>query len=188
MKTYVIFKPNTGQIVKRIQLADNYNVNKFLSVDEDYIETRDSTENMMVDLELKTLVPNNAVRAADIDDVKIRAITAIDNEYKRKIISGCMSSALGTEHLYPTNLVDQQNLAASVLSAVVSDDPEFSTPFWCQDDAGIWAFRMHSKAQIITVGNVVKLHITGLQAELEQIKADIENSSDVVYLMLKYLN
>lgn len=188
MKTYVIFKSNTGRIVKRIQLADSYNVIKFLSVDEDYIETSDSTENMMVDLELKTLVPNNTAKAANIDDIKTRAISAVDNEYKRKIISGCKCSALGTEHLYPTNLVDQQNLAASVLSAVVSEDPEFSTPFWCQDDAGIWAFRMHSKVQIFTVGNVVKLHITGLQAALEQIKADIENSSDTAYLTLKYLN
>jgi len=188
MKTYIIYKSNIGRIVKRIQLSDNYDVNKFLSADEDYIESEDLTENMMVDLETKTLIPNNAVKAADIDDIKLRAITAVDNVCKRKIISGCMSSALGTAHLYPTNLVDQQNLAASVLSAVVSEDPEFSTPFWCQDDAGIWAFKMHNKAQIIEVGNTVKQYITGLQAELEQVKADIENSSDAVYLTLKYLN
>ena len=188
MKTYIIYKSNTGRIVKRIQLADNYDVNKCLSLDDDYIESEDPTENMMVDLETKTLIPDNTVKAADIDDVKLRAMTAVDNDCKRKIISGCMSSALGTEHLYPTNLVDQQNLAASVLSAVISEDPEFSTPFWCQDAAGNWAFRMHNKAQIIEVGNTVKLYITGLQAELEQVKADIENSSNAVYLMLKYLN
>lgn len=97
-----------------------------------------------------------AVKAAELTAACAAAITA-----------GYVSEALGTAHDYPNKATDQSNMAASVLASLMpglADD--WTTPFWCADEAGVWAMRPHSAAQIRQVGADGKAHVLACQARL----------------------
>ena len=69
------------------------------------------------------------------------------------IYAGFQSSALGKVYTYPAKDTDQQNLAASVLDAVINASTTgYTTPFWCEDSTGKWAYVPHTSAQMIQVG------------------------------------
>ncbi|QDD91321.1 hypothetical protein CCZ28_20815 [Pseudomonas oryzihabitans] len=69
------------------------------------------------------------------------------------ILEGFVSAALGSEHRYPAKLTDQSNLQASVLASLIPGLAEdWTTPFWCQDATGTWAYRPHTAPQIQQVG------------------------------------
>lgn len=188
MIKYILYDTETGKISRVLDMPEHVNINSFLQLSEDYIVLgTGSTVGMKVDVVTKQLIPDNTEADIDINDLKARAKHDTEKFYREKMLSGCMCQALGTNHKYPTSLLDQQNLIASVLSAIVSVDEHFSTPFWCQNDDGVWEFRAHDKAQIISVGNAVKSHIASLQAELEQAKSNIDYTSDIQYLVNNYL-
>lgn len=76
------------------------------------------------------------------------------------IYAGFRSSALGADYLYPAKDTDQQNLASSVLASILPGQPaNWTTPFWCADATGAWAFREHTAAQIQQVGKDGKARI-----------------------------
>lgn len=93
-----------------------------------------------------------AIVAATIEIDKRRAALIADIQAKcaKLIEGGIMSSALGAPHLYPSKFVDQFNLKVNRDNAVESGQP---TLHMCADQAGIWAFRMHTPEQIVQVGN-----------------------------------
>lgn len=107
---------------------------------------------------------------------KLQAAKAADIllECQKAIVNGFKSNALGAAYHYPSKVLDQQNLAASVLA---SYDPENSsnwlTPFWCADEAGEWEFRPHTAAQIRQVGRDAKSAVLGFQFHNEQLQAQI---------------
>jgi len=83
----------------------------------------------------------------------VARIEAIAASCNTAILEGFSSRALGAEHRYPAKLTDQNNLQASVLASLLPNLPaDWSTPFWCQDAAGSWAYRPHTAAQIQQVG------------------------------------
>jgi hypothetical protein len=74
--------------------------------------------------------------------------------------NGFVSSALGSPYTYPSDLLDQQNMAASVLSSLMPGLPsDWTTPFYCADSNGNWAYRFHTVAQIQQVGTDGKTFI-----------------------------
>ena len=69
------------------------------------------------------------------------------------IYAGFISSALGAAHTYPAKDRDQNNLAASVLASILPGIPAgWTTPLWCVDAAGVWAYVPHTAAQVQQVG------------------------------------
>lgn len=69
------------------------------------------------------------------------------------IFAGFDSSAMGAVHHYPAKDRDQSNLAGSVLASILPGLPiNWTTPFWCADVVGNWAFVAHTAAQIQQVG------------------------------------
>ncbi|KMQ80338.1 hypothetical protein BPMI_02398c [Candidatus Burkholderia pumila] len=73
------------------------------------------------------------------------------------ITNGFASTSLGSLHNYPAKDIDQQNLTTSVLDSILhASDSDWTTPFWCADDTGNWAFRPHTAAQIQQVGKDAK--------------------------------
>lgn len=114
-----------------------------------------------VDGAWQSLPPNlDALRAARVQG--LRADCAAD------IVGGFSSSALGAAHQYPSAQTDQINLMGSVTASLLPDlAPEWETPFWCADGAGMWAFRPHSAAQIQQVGADGKAHVVAAQATLD---------------------
>lgn len=92
---------------------------------------------------------------------------------KAAILSGFASSALGAEHHYPAKITDQQNLASSVLASLLPIPADWTTPFWCRDAAGEWAFRLHTAAQIQQVGRDAKAAILAAMGKNEVLQAQV---------------
>ncbi|WP_248767760.1 hypothetical protein [Pseudomonas sp. MWU12-2345] len=101
-------------------------------------------------------------------DLLVLAQTAqvqlVDAACAAAIVSGFSCDALvsGTPYTYPSKITDQANLSSSVLASLLSGTgADWSTPFWCSDEAGVWAFRSHTAAQIQAVGLCGKAAISG---------------------------
>jgi hypothetical protein len=77
----------------------------------------------------------------------------IKSACSNEIISGFKSSALGTEHTYPSNETDQKNLNGCITSSLLhTSDPTWTINFWCADTTGNWEFTAHTAEQIQQVG------------------------------------
>jgi hypothetical protein len=91
---------------------------------------------------------NSGVWIENLEEVKAAAIVEIKAQTSALIQGGVTSRALGTIHEYPTGITDQMNLTAVVLSGNAA-------MFWCKDEGGIWARRLHTAEQIAQVGEDV---------------------------------
>lgn len=100
-----------------------------------------------------------------------------------EIASGFASAALGKVYQYPAKATDQSNLQASVLASLLPGlATDWTTPFWCQDAAGTWAYRPHTAAQIQRVGTDGKDAINACIAQkilLEQQVAKAKTLAEV---------
>lgn len=91
-----------------------------------------------------------------------------------KIIGGFLSSALGDEHQYPSDIKDQINLMGSVTDSIMPELPvDWQTPFWCRDAGGVWDWKMHNAAQIQQAGRDGKAHVVACQTTLKTLKPQI---------------
>jgi len=75
-------------------------------------------------------------------DAKADQIAAITQSCAATIVSGFLSSALGTAHTYPSQPIDQSNLIGAVASGLAN------VTFWCADSTGVWNITSHTAAQI----------------------------------------
>lgn len=100
-----------------------------------------------------------------------------------EIQSGFNSKALGSSHRYPAKTTDQSNLQASILASLLPNLPaDWTTPFWCRDPAGTWAYRPHTAAQIQRVGTDGKDAVNACIAQkilLEQQVAKAKTLAEV---------
>lgn len=102
-----------------------------------------------------------------------------------QIYEGYTSDALGTPHHYPAKDKDQTNMVASVTDSYnPTNTAEWVTPFWCEDANGVWAYRVHTAAQIQKAGSDGKLAIlaalsknAGLQALVASAETEAELSA-----------
>jgi hypothetical protein len=94
------------------------------------------------------------VEYGDIDTQRAHKAAAISSSCADAILAGFVSSALGDPHTYPAKPNDQINLAGLVMrSFYPSVGPDWARPFWCMDAGNVWAYRMHTAAQIQQVGD-----------------------------------
>lgn len=107
-------------------------------------------------------------------------IATLDAACKTAIYSGFVSSALGAAHKYPALDTDQQNLSASVLASLMPGiGSGWTTPFWCCDSAGSWAYVEHSAAQIQQVGQDGKAAILTAIAKKVQLAAQVSTAATI---------
>ncbi len=116
--------------------------------------------------------------AASLADVKKTRIAALTTNCSAAIVGGYPSSALGEVHTYPSGITDQINMMGSVTASLLPGLAEdWTTPFWCADDAGVWQFRMHSINQIRQAGSDGKMHVVTCQATLDGVTAMVTAST-----------
>lgn len=89
-----------------------------------------------------------------LQEVKNSQISTIRMACSTAITSGFTSSALGSAYTYPSNVTDQANLNANVVSSLLPNLPTtWTTEQLCADSTGVWAYRAHTAAQIQQVGS-----------------------------------
>lgn len=112
----------------------------------------------------------NAAKQKQSDSIRVACSS--------QILNGFDSSALGALHHYPSNVSDQQNLAASVLDSLLLDLPsDWTTPFWCSDASGNWAFRLHTASQIQQVGKEGKQSVLAAMSKNAKLQENIRKAS-----------
>jgi hypothetical protein len=81
-------------------------------------------------------------------------ISTLSRDCANSIISGFVSSALGSPYTYPSSLTDQSNLIGAVTASMnPANASTWSVKFWCEDAGGKWAFKIHSAKKIQQVLN-----------------------------------
>lgn len=114
------------------------------------------------------------VETATLDELRAKRAADISNACREHIEQGFTFPALGAPHLYPAKQQDQANLIGSVADSLLfADDPAWTTPFWCADEAGTWEFRLHTRAQIQQVGRAGKASILAAMQKNELIQRQI---------------
>jgi hypothetical protein len=94
------------------------------------------------------------VERGDMTVQREHKAAAISSSCADAILAGFASSALGEPHTYPAKPNDQINLAGLVMrSFYPSVGPDWARPFWCMNAGHVWAYRMHTAAQIQQVGD-----------------------------------
>ncbi len=104
----------------------------------------------------------------------------LDQACAAAIVSGFTSSALGSAYTYPSGTLDQQNLTASVLASMLPGVAAgWTTPFWCANGEGVWAWTNHTAAQIQQVGTDAKTAILALQSQNATLQAQVAAATTV---------
>ena|ERR1700712_700357 len=103
--------------------------------------------------ESQSLSPYAPEVLVSLDQIKANKMEEINAACAAEIVGGFTSDALGATHVYPSQVTDQSNLMAAVLSSLSSPAEGWETPVWCMDATSVGAYRMHTAAQVQTVGN-----------------------------------
>lgn len=93
-------------------------------------------------------------------------IASLSAACRQAITADFLCDALGEPHWYPQKETDQLNLASSVLdSTLAQDQSQWTSPFWCATEEGVWDFRIHTATQLQQVGALSKARILALMAK-----------------------
>ncbi|MEW9585523.1 hypothetical protein [Paraburkholderia sp. DGU8] len=127
------------------------------------------------------IVPTPGPSTAELlDDAKASQTAIVSQACQDAIVAGFSSSALGSAHTYPAKSTDQQNLNASVVASILPGvAADWTTPFWCADGSGTWAYVMHTAAQIQQVGQDGKAAILACLTKNQQLASEIDAATTV---------
>lgn len=107
-------------------------------------------------------------------EVQARKVASLRAACGAAIMGGFGSNALGAPHTYPSGMTDQANLIGSVTASLLPGlAAGWTTPFWCADVSGAWAFLPHTAAQIQQVGADGKAMVVAAQARLGALVAAV---------------
>lgn len=122
-------------------------------------------------------IQNPAPTLAQAQAAKVAELSAA---CQAQIYAGFQSSALGAVHTYPAKDKDQANLSGSVVASLLPNLPAgWTTPFWCEDGNGTWAFVPHTAAQIQQVGSDAKSAIVAALEKNASLAAQVMAAADV---------
>ncbi|WP_137132758.1 hypothetical protein [Rhizobium sp. FY34] len=141
---------------------------------------RDRAGDQTVTSMLAVVAPYGLIVASSaLDACRQIRLSAITSACGAAIVGGFTSDALGSLHIYPSQQIDQINLMGSVTDSLLPDlSPDWSTPFWCQDENGAWAFRQHDALQIQRVGSDGKAHVVACQTKLAMLTAEANSKTN----------
>ena len=129
----------------------------------------------------KNLIPITEEELAELlkptlKQAKKQKISEINGKCKQEIEAGVASSALGSEHIYQSEPVDQINLMGVVLAG---QDSLFKCGV--KDDKGniTWSYKQHTIAQLQQVLQDGKVHKQGLLQKANTLKTQVANATTV---------
>jgi hypothetical protein len=126
------------------------------------------------------VAPAAPTAAEQLATAQVAQTALISAACANAIGSGFTSSALGSAYSYPSKSTDQQNLASSVLSSLMPNlAATWTTPFWCADSTGAWAFRNHTAAQIQQVGQDGKTAILACMTKNQALAEEIAAATSI---------
>jgi hypothetical protein len=115
-----------------------------------------------------------------LEQAQASQVAALTAACASAIVSGFLSSALGAPYSYPSKATDQANLNGSVTASLYPNLPAgWTTPFWCADSAGVWAFRDHTASQIQQVGIDGKSAILAAMAKNAMLAEEVAAATTV---------
>jgi hypothetical protein len=101
-------------------------------------------------------------------------IQLLSSACAQALVSGFTSSALGSAYIYPSGLIDQQNLSTAVISSMAPGlASTWTIPFWCSN-SGAWALTPHTAAQIQQVGTDWQAAKSALQTQYATLIAQVQ--------------
>lgn len=107
---------------------------------------------------------------AILQQYKDSKIAELSSKCHEQIISGFASSALGVEHIYPSDKEAQGNLQGAILDSVI--DPSVTTVNFKTVDSG---YLVHTVDQIKQVGKDWKNHLETSLSKYNQMKYEIKS-------------
>lgn len=111
---------------------------------------------------------------------KKAAIVALNKSCAEAITSGFKSNALGADHTYPSNSLDQTNLQSAVSAAHTSISANVTTwesVLMCMDANNVWSFISHNAAAVIEVGSDWHDYVTACRVKLSTLAAQINSDA-----------
>ncbi|TBW32617.1 hypothetical protein EYW49_22015 [Siculibacillus lacustris] len=118
-----------------------------------------------------------------LDEARTAKVAELRAACSAAIVGGFVSAALGSPHTYPSKPTDQTNLMGSVVASMLPGvAADWSTPFWCADGVGEWAFLPHTAAQIQTAGADGKAWVVTCQTSLDTLTAEALMAPDAIAL------
>lgn len=116
--------------------------------------------------------------AAQLQTYKNSRIAVLSAACRTAIKENFESRVLGESHAYPSNETDQLNLASSVADSLLPGlAADWVTPFWCLNQAGEWAMRMHTAEQIQQLGREAKARIVSLMQRNALLAEQVQQAS-----------
>lgn len=114
-----------------------------------------------------------------LEERKAQLVAAAYARCQAVITDGFVSTALGAQHTYPSQLTDQLNLMGSVTESLLPGLAEtWTTVFWCADANGLWLMRDHDAAQIQQAGRDGKAHVLSCQMHLDGLVHALTAAAD----------
>jgi hypothetical protein len=160
-KNFIIYNLETGEIL-RVGYAPENLINLQNGEGEGILvdTNADSLTQMVVNGQIVDKVTTDILGKSHEELQREKSIS-LSLACRNAIYTGYKSSALGSVYLYPCNKTDQLNMIASVTDSLnPANDETWQTPFWCADSNGVWAYKIHTAAQIQKAGADGKAHIT----------------------------
>lgn len=115
-----------------------------------------------------------------LNEAKRLQIAALSTSCQAAIYAGFSSSALGADHTYPANDKAQTNLSGSVIDSMLpGNGPTWTTPFWCADSTGAWAYVAHTVTQIQQVGRDGKAAILSALEKNQSLATQVAAATTV---------
>ena len=119
------------------------------------------------------------------DELKLDKSNELAAACRLEITSGFPSSALGAEHLYPSNTTDQINLSGTIQRSLLSSaTASESYLFLCADESNFWEYRPHTAAQIQQVGVDAYAFILNARVKNSTLQAQVESATNPAELAL----
>jgi hypothetical protein len=114
---------------------------------------------------------------SDLEEAKAEQNALITLNCQQAIVSNFISYALGSAYNYPNKITDQLNFNTLLISLSYSAETELG--LLCEDSLGVWASRLHTRAQFLQVAADRKVHINQALEKKNKLVNTIESAATV---------